>query len=93
LFDLHRKRNRHAVFIVGHTDCGGAKASYKAAHGNTPILGPLGQWLEPLVALSRELGSTVTPDELAVRNVQEQFSKLVGSKAFREARRKGERVR
>ena len=93
LFDLHEKRNRHAVYIVGHTDCGGAKASYGAAHGGKPLIGPLGQWLVPLIALSEELGRAVTPDELAIANVQKQFSKLVTSEAFKGAGRKGEHVR
>ena len=90
LFDRHGNHTRHyAVFLVGHTDCGGAKASYNAAHYGQPIPGPLGHWLAPLVALSKALGRQVKPDLLVVKNVEEQFNKLVASSEFRGARRIG----
>ena len=81
----------YTVFIVGHTDCGGVKASYEAAHNhNQPsIPGSLGQWLAPVVELSRRLGPEVLYDQLAARNVEEQFNRLVASAAFRDAGRIG----
>jgi len=47
------------VIVAGHTGCGGADASIKAARGQLHIdklTSPLFQFLIPLVRLARELG-------------------------------------
>ena len=44
------------VVVAGHTDCGGVKASYKAAQaGLAAPTTPLERWLAPLIALAEAL--------------------------------------
>jgi len=61
-----------AVLIVGHTKCGGAEASLKAAKGEQPLPhGPLGRWLMPLTDLARSLNLQNVPDPEALIRVIE----------------------
>ncbi|KAF8327279.1 carbonic anhydrase [Cantharellus anzutake] len=59
----------------GHTKCGGAAASYDLLWSPDPpqgILGtPLGDWLEPLINLARELGPATNREEGVLRLLEE----------------------
>jgi carbonic anhydrase len=59
------------VLIVGHTKCGGAEASLKAARGQPLPPGPLGRWLTPLTELTTRLGLQLLPDPEALIKVIE----------------------
>ena len=89
-FKLSREYNWHLVYLVGHTDCGGVKASYDAAHRQMPVTGPLGVWLQPLISLSISAGANVMDNELSVLNLRQQFGNVAQSDAFLRANRKGE---
>jgi len=65
------------VRVVGHTDCGGVKASHGVAGGSNAIPpdSVLWTWLGPLVALAA-LNRNDSVDELAVKNVRLQMQNV-----------------
>ncbi|THU84408.1 hypothetical protein K435DRAFT_687566 [Dendrothele bispora CBS 962.96] len=66
-------------FVVGHSDCGGVKAAYDVAHGDeNPVLHPdLRRWLDPLIALSKEIGPDGGVDELTRENIKRQVDNVL----------------
>jgi len=78
------------ILIVGHTKCGGAEASLKAARGEPLPPGPLERWLTPLTELTRRLGLQLLPDPEALikvieASVREQVAHVAESEPVRAA--------
>lgn len=71
------------VFIVGHSECGGAAASYNAVKSGVAPSSttPLGRWLSPLIKLAESLGISEKPisealPAIVVANVKRQVENV-----------------
>jgi carbonic anhydrase len=81
------------VLVVGHTDCGGAAACFKAVTADTPPpepTTPLSRWLAPLTALAGTLDlQNVPPSEALTKiveaSVRAQVENVVNTAPVREA--------
>ena len=79
------------VLVVGHTQCGGAKAALLAATGPPPQVEPvLLRWLTPLVELAGSLNlQDVPPEEALTRiveaSVRAQVENVANSEPVRKA--------
>lgn len=79
------------ILVVGHTECGGAKAALEAAANGTSVsAGPLGRWLTPLMTLAGKLDLDPVPHpdpltRLVEESVRVQVENVVNSEPVREA--------
>ena len=82
---------RLTVLVVGHTQCGGAKAALKAVTGPPPEVEPvLLRWLTPLVELADRLNLKSVPydealTQLIEESVREQVRNVANSEPVRKA--------
>jgi len=78
------------ILVVGHTQCGGAKAALQAVTGPPPDVEPvLGRWLTPLIELAGSLNLKAVPyEEALTKLVEESVRVQVGNVAKSEPVRK-----
>jgi len=78
------------ILVVGHTQCGGAKAAFQAATGPPPDVEPvLQRWLAPLIALAVSLDlKSMAPDKAVTKLVEESVRVQVENVANSEPVRK-----
>ncbi|THU81522.1 carbonic anhydrase [Dendrothele bispora CBS 962.96] len=60
-----------------HLDCGGVKGAYGVAHGNEVLHPDLRQWLDPLIAFSKEIGPDGGVDRLTRENIRQQVKNVL----------------